>query len=373
VFKNRFRVGKILGIPIHIDATWVLIFVWVTWSLSASYFPERYPYWSPTLTWSLGVASSLLFFASVLLHELGHALVARAQGVHVQDITLFIFGGMAEITEEPKKPAKEFTMALAGPLVSLALSGLFAALHLLTRHVNEPFAALSLFLGSVNLSLGIFNLIPGFPLDGGRVLRAILWQARHDLTRATRWASRVGQAVAYVFILLGIVHAFAGNWVNGLWLTLIGLFLDNAARSSYYQLTLRQLLRGHLVRDIMRRECALLPPQLTLDVLVDQYILRGTQRCFAVGHQGKVEGLLTIHNIREVPKAEWPFIRVADVLIPLEKLRFVEPDTPLWEALQQMTSEGVNQLPVISNGQLVGMISREDLITFIRNRAELGV
>lgn len=373
MFKTQLRLGKIFGFPVRIDVSWLIIFVWVTWSLAGGYFPRNHPNWSAETTWLLAVLASLLFFGSVLLHELGHALVARGQGTPVKDITLFMFGGVAEITEEPSTPERELRMALVGPLVSLVLSALFAGIHLLTRHHNDAIATVSFFLGGINLSLGLFNLIPGYPLDGGRVLRAILWRMRRDLTWATRWASRVGQAVAYVFIIGGIVRAFSGEWVDGLWIAFIGLFLDGTARSAYAQLTLRKLLEGHSVREVMSGECHMLPPQLTLDVLIEQHLLSGASRCYTVGDSHGVRGLLTIHNVREVPKVEWPFTHVADVLTPLEQLRIVGPDTPLWDALRQMTAEGVNQLPVLSDGELLGMITRENLITFIRHRSELGV
>ena len=373
MFKTRFRLGRLVGVPILIDASWLIVFVWVTWSLAGNYFPQRYPDWSPSLWWVSAGIASLLFFGSVLLHELGHALLARSQGTPVKDITLFIFGGAAEIADEPSTPGKELVLALSGPVVSLALSALFAAIHLLARGQEGPIGAVSLFLGGINLSLGAFNLIPGFPLDGGRVLRAVLWRARRDLMWATRWASRVGQGVAYLFMFVGIVQGFAGNWVDGLWIAMIGLFLDNAARGAFRQLTLRSLLAGHVVDKVMTRDCRLLPPQLTLDVLIEQYLLSGGRRCFVVGDHSKVLGLLTVHNVRAVPKVDWPFTRVSDVLTPLDQLRTVTPETPLWDALQQMTSEGVNQLPVLVNAELVGMITREDLITFIRNRSELGV
>lgn len=373
MFKNHIRLGSIAGIPIQIDLSWLLIFFVVMWSLAGNYFPSRYPNWSQELAWGMGALASVLFFGSVLLHELGHALVARANGTPVKDITLFIFGGVAEIADEPSAPGRELIMAIVGPLVSLTLSGLFAALHLLTRGVNQPLAALGFLLGSINLSLGVFNLIPGFPLDGGRVLRAVLWKLRRDLVWATRWATWVGQTVAYFLVLLGVVRALAGDWGNGLWLAIIGFFLENAARSSYAQLTLRKMLDGHVVGEIMREGCALLPPQLTLDLWVDQYLLGSGQRCLAVGTPERMIGLLTIHNVRAVPKDKWPETHVGDVATPLEQLHMVTPQTPLWSALQQMTEEGVNQLPVAVEGRLVGMLSRDQLLTFIRNRSALGL
>jgi len=369
--RNHLRLGKVFGIPIRIDASWLLIFVWVTWSLAASYFPRMYPLWSSALNWGVAVATSLLFFGSVLLHELGHALVARSQGTPVRDITLFLFGGVSNIVDEPRTARDELIMALAGPLVSLALAGLLGLVHLLLGRISQPLAALALFLAGLNLSLGLFNLIPGFPLDGGRVLRAILWGVRKDLTWATMWASMVGQVVAYLFILAGIVRAFLDDWVSGLWMAFVGLFLENAARSANSQLTLRSLLDGHVVGEIMSRECPSLSPQLTLDVLVGQHLLTGTRRCFTVVARDSVLGLLTVHNVRRVPRQEWRTTHVSDILTPLDQLRVVDPQTPLWKALQEMTVEGVNQLPVLEEDKLVGMISRDNLLTFIRKRSEL--
>jgi len=375
MFKSQLRLGKVLGFPIAIDLSWLLVFALVTSSLAFSYFPGRYPEWSRALNLGMGVLTSLMFFASVLLHELGHSLVARFFGTPVNKITLFIFGGVSEISEEPKTPKEELAMALAGPLVSLVLSGLFAVVYLVARRMSHPVAspvaALGLFIGSINLSLGIFNLIPGFPLDGGRVLRAVLWGAGRDLVKATRWASWVGQGVAFLIIAIGIVQVFTGNWFNGLWLAFIGFFMDNAARSGYAQLNLRTMLEGHVVREIMSQDCFLLPPNLTLDVAVDQYLLTSGRRCFTVGTPNGVEGLLTIHKLRDIPKEEWPIRHVSDVSTPIGEMRTVSPTTPLWQALQEMTADGVNQLPVLVDGKLIGMLTRENVLTYIRNRSEL--
>ena len=371
MFKSQLRLGKLLGFPIAIDMSWLLIFVLVTSSLALSYFPQRYPDWSRALNVVMGVLTSVLFFVSVLLHELGHSLVARSFGTPVSKITLFIFGGVSEITEEPKTPKEELIMAVVGPLVSLALSAVFAILYLATRGVSKPLSALGLFLGGINLSLGLFNLIPGFPLDGGRVLRAILWGAGRDLTKATRWASWVGQGVAYIFIIIGIVRVFAGDWFNGIWIAFIGFFMDNAARSSYLQLTLRNLLEGHVVSEVMEHDCLLLPPTLTLDVAVDQYLLTSGKRCFTIGTPSGVQGLFTIHKLRDIPKDQWPTRHISDVSTPLSEMRTVSPSTPLWKALQEMTADGVNQLPVLVEGSLTGMLTRENLLTYIRNRSQL--
>jgi len=371
VARNRIKIAKVAGIPVQVDVSWLLIFVWVTWSLGASYYPERYPSWMTGATWALSIVTSLLFFGSVLLHELGHAYVAKTLGTPVKDITLFIFGGVATMAEEPDEPGKELAMAIAGPLVSLALSAVFAAVHLATRASGSPVSGMCLFLGGINLSLGAFNLLPGFPLDGGRVLRALLWGIRKDLAWATRWASRVGQFFAYGMILLGISWVFSGQWVNGLWLAFIGLFIDGAARTSYRQMSLREQLEGQTVAQAMNHACMLLAPDMHLDEIVDKHLLPGGRRCFAVGDQNGVLGLLTIHNLAAVPKVDWPFTEVSEVVTPFEDLIVVTPETTLWGAVQQMTREGVNQLPVVVDEVLDGMISREDVVSYIKVRAEL--
>lgn len=371
MIRTRLQLGRLFGIPFKIDVSWLLIFVWVTWSMASSYIPDHYPALSSAVTWALAVLTSLLFFGSVVLHELGHALLARRHGTPVQDITLFIFGGAAQLDSEPRTPWQEFSMALSGPLVSLALGGLFGLLYWLTRNSPLPISALALMLATVNLSLGVFNLIPGFPLDGGRVLRAALWYFRHDLLSATRWATRVGQGIAYGFIVLGISYALRGSWVNGLWFAMIGFFLDNAARTSYAQLNLRTALAGHTVREVMSAACAILPPQLTLDLLIEQYVLNGRGRCFAVGDRENLLGLVTLHNVQQVSPADRPNTHLRDIVTPLSELKVVSPDTPLWDALQQMTTEGVNQLPVVVEGIMEGMLTREDLITFLRRRGAM--
>ncbi len=371
--KSQLRIGRIRGIPIHIDASWIVIFVLLTWSMARSVFPSAYPNWAPATTWATAVAGSILFFLSVLIHEVSHSLVALANGLPVHDITLYIFGGVSRIDDEPQRPRTEFLVALVGPLSSLVLGGLLSLLHTATRGVSEPVGELALLLSRINLSLGLFNLVPGFPLDGGRVLRAILWGWRKDLTWATRWAARVGSFVAILFIIVGIMLAFAGDFVNGIWLAFIGVFVDNAARSSYGQLTLRNLLVGHTVSEVMGEGCQLVPPQLTLDVFVEQYLMSESRRCYPVGSRDEVVGLLTVHAIRSVPQSAWRDKHVADVMTPLAALRIVRPDTPLWDVLRDMTSEGVNQLPVLLDGRLVGMISREHLISFLHARsAPLG-
>jgi Zn-dependent protease/CBS domain-containing protein len=373
MLRSSIQIARIGGIAINIHVSWILIFILVTWTLAGSYFPLNYPNWSLTLYWTVGLTTSILFFVSVLLHELAHSFVARARGLPVHDITLFIFGGVAQIGEEPQTPGTEFVMALVGPLSSIVLGALFGAVWLLASPINEPLAALGAYLAWINVILGFFNMIPGFPLDGGRVLRSILWQATGSLQRATRWASLVGQAVAYLFILAGIWMIFTGDWVGGLWIAFIGWFLDNAASSSYRQLTVRNLLAGHKVREVMSRECPEVNAGLTLDRLVSEHMLPTGTRCFPVVEGGLLRGLLTLHNIRGVPQERWSMTTVEQVMTPLGELKKVGPDVELWTAMQDMATDGVNQVPVMDNGQLLGMLGRDNIVSFIRIKGELGI
>jgi Zn-dependent protease/predicted transcriptional regulator len=373
MLKNAIRVARIGGISINIHVSWILIFVLVTWSLAVGYFPQNYPDWSQILYWSVGVGTSLLFFVSVLLHELAHSFVARARGLPVHDITLFIFGGVSQLEDEPETAGTEFVMALVGPLTSVILGVCFGGVWLAARGLSEPVAALGLYLGWINFLLGAFNLIPGFPLDGGRVLRSILWQATGDLQRSTRWASLVGQGVAYLFILWGIWRIFTGDWVGGLWIAFIGWFLDNAASSSYQQLTIRNLLAGHKVSEVMSRECLEVDPDTTLDRVINEHVLPRGARCFPVVEGGLVRGLLTIHNIKGVSQDRWSSTPVEKVMTPLDGLKKVSPDDELWAAMRDMTEEGVNQLPVMDDGHLMGMLGRDNIVSFIKVKGELGI
>jgi Zn-dependent protease len=371
MLRHGISLGRIFGIPIKIDLSWIIIFLWVTISLGTQYAAGSSPIAPAILGWIVAVITSLLFFISVLIHELAHSLIARSYGVAVQDITLFIFGGVSQIAEEPRSAREEAIMAGAGPLTSLVLAAIYGGLFFLVRAVFPLLQAPMVFLATVNLSLGLFNLIPGFPLDGGRVLRAILWGARHDLKSATRIASYVGQGVAYLFILYGIYRAINGDWLNGLWLVFIGLFLDGAARSSYAQLTLRNLLAGHTASEVMNQGCVSLPQQLTLDLVVEQYLMPNPRRCFIINGPQGVIGLLTPQRVAQVSRDRWPQTHVGEVAIPLNEVKSVKPDTSLWQALQEMTSAGVNQMPVIVDGQLLGMVTRDSLLTFIRDRSML--
>lgn len=366
--------GRILGIPLGLDYSWFLVFALVTWSLGSSYFPEQYPGWSAGLYWTIGLATSLLFFVSVILHELGHSVIALRNGIPVRSITLFIFGGVAQIGREPGSPGVEFRVAIAGPIVSFALAGLFGALGWLGANL-APFAALATYLAYINGSLGLFNLIPGFPLDGGRVFRAIVWKVTHSFRRATEIAGSAGHLFAWAFIFWGVWQMFGGNFAGGLWIAFIGWFLQNAATASVQQMTLERLLAGHTVGEIMTRECTTLAPEVTLEQLVHDHILKTGRRCFPVARAGRVEGLLTVHHVREIPRERWATTTAEQAMTPLARLRIARSSDGLGVAMQEMTQEGVNQLPVIDavTGDLVGVLARDNVLTFVRTLAQIGV
>lgn len=371
--RNAIRLGKVFGIEVGLDYSWFVIFILITWSLAGHYLME-YQDWSPGFRLSMAIATALLFFGSVLAHEFGHSLVAIATGVPVQRITLFIFGGVAQIGQEPKRAWHEFWIAIAGPLVSLALAVVFALLGSLGRQWgNAGLAALGGWLGGTNLALALFNLIPGFPLDGGRILRAVVWGMTGSMRGATRFAGAIGQIVAWLFILVGIWQIFTGNWANGLWIAFIGWFLNGAATSSVQQVNLQELLQGHTVREVMMRDCPRVAPRLSLQQLVDTVILPSGRRCFPVMQDDQMLGLVTVHHVQEVQREDWPVTTIGQVMIPKDRLSKAQPDEELAEALEQMVDADVNQLPVVdANGQWVGMVARDNILNFIQTRSALS-
>lgn len=377
---SSIRLGKILGIPIRLHFTWFIIFTLVTIFLSLSYFPVTYPHWSRTLSWVIGVATSLLFFASVIAHELSHSVVSAWNGVPVKSITLFIFGGVARISREADKASSEFTMAIAGPLSSLVIGGFFALVWFLTKGIYEPIEVLSGQLSYLNITLAVFNLIPGFPLDGGRVLRAILWRRMGNMKKATRIASLMGQGVGYIFILSGILGFISPGFgrlipyvagFGGLWIALIGWFLENAASSSYKQVIMKDMLQQFTARDAIVTECDLVPSGLSLKRLVMENVLPRGKRCFVVMDEGQMKGMITLRNIKAVPQARWDYASVEKTMTPLYKLETARPDEDAGTLMERMDELDVNQLPVVSDGKFLGLVTREGLLRVIRTHLDL--
>lgn len=370
--RYTIPIGRILGIPIGLDPSWFLIFVLLTWTLAVGYFPGEFKGWPTAQYWVVGAVTAIMFFVSVVLHELGHSVLAMRYKIPVRNITLFIFGGVAQIATEPPSAVAEFWIAIAGPIVSFALAACFNFLQSIFTGI-APVLALAKYLAYINGTLALFNLIPGFPLDGGRVLRAILWGITHNLRRATLIAASVGRAIAFVFIIAGVWQVLSGNWGDGLWIAFIGWFLDSAAVGQVQQQRLHDLLAGHTVSQAMSRDYTTIPADTTLQQLVDHHILETGRRCFLVSQDDRPVGLLTLHHVKEVPRAEWPATTALRAMTPLAHMRQVAPNTELWSALEEMDRDGVNQLPVMINGQCIGMLSREDLVSYLRTVRELGI
>jgi Zn-dependent protease/CBS domain-containing protein len=310
-------------------------------------------------------------FGSVLLHELGHSVVALRYKVPVRSITLFVFGGVARIGAEPPSAIAEFWIAIAGPITSFALAIFFSLLQPIVS-AFAPVLALAKYLAYINGTLGLFNLIPGFPLDGGRVFRAILWGTTHSLRRATLIAANLGRFIAYGFIALGVWQMFSGNIGNGLWIAFIGWFLESAASSQIHQQTIHDLLDGRHVADTMRRDYISISPDVTLEKLVTEHILGSGHRSLVVKQDNKVAGLLTLHNVKAIPASEWPTKTAAEVMIPVATMKWIRPEAELVDALGEMDRDGVNQLPVMTGDQILGVLGRDDVISFLRTVSEFS-
>ncbi len=372
--KNSFQIGRLFGISIRIDYTWFVVFALIVWTLGSHYFPRQYPLWSQSIYWLMGIVTAVIFFASIIAHELAHSLVSKSKGVPVNSITLFIFGGVAEISDEPKKPSAEFLMAIAGPLTSFVIAIVFWLLSMVSGYNRTPFSAMMLWLSIINTTIAVFNLIPGFPLDGGRILRSIIWKVTGNFKTATRSASFVGRVIAYLFILWGIWRIFAKNDVfGGIWIAFIGWFLENASASSYRQMTLKDALKGMKVRDIMVSDCMVLPSYLTVRSLVDNYILHSNNQCFPISDGSQIVGIITLNMIKEIPQSQWETVTIGEAMFPLDKIIYVHPDEEVFTVMQKMAVEQIYQLPVMENGQLVGMVSRDNIINVVNLKTELKI
>ena len=370
---GSFRIGSIAGIEIYANFSWLIALVLLTVSIASGWFPRLYPGYPYTTYLLLGLISALLLFASVLVHELAHSLVARARGMSVKSIVLFIFGGVSNIEQEPQSPGSEFQMAFVGPLTSLIIGAVSYGVLLLLGNRPSPIAAILLYLTWANILLGIFNLIPGFPLDGGRVLRSIIWKVTGNGDKATSITTIVGQIIAYLFILLGIWLFFGGDTLDGIWIGFIGWFLLNAAQSARVQATIDTVFRCVTVEQVMNRNPITVPANISLQKLVDEYFLPQGLRSALVMQGDQLAGLITLSDIRHVPREEWTQKPVGHVMVPLERLHMVTPQQSLKEVLPLMISEDINQLPVVQDGRLLGVVSRDAVIRSLEIRRRLGL
>jgi len=368
----QIKLGRIFGVQIGLHYSWLIIALLVTLSLVGQFYAAS-PQWGVGLIWATAIITALLFFAAIIAHELSHAAVAKARGLAVRSITLFALGGVAQIEKDAADPKTEFWMGIVGPIASLVIgfTCLTFAIVLGWRPLTipqTPVLAMLMWLGVINIGLAVFNMIPGFPLDGGRVFRAIIWWVTGDAARATRIAARVGQFVAFGFIIWGIFRFFNGAGFGGLWLAFIGWFLLDAARSSYAQLEFTETLRGLLVGDVMTQDCPRVHGRDNLQTLVDEYLLRTGQRCFVVEENGSIAGIVTPHEIKSILPARWPYTTIDEVMQPIDRLHAVKPETPVTDALETMGREDINQLPVVRNGRLAGIISRGHILRMLQTR-----
>lgn len=365
MFRRAIPIGRIFDISIDLDYSWFLIVGLFAWMLAVSYFPASSPAAPPWQDWAMGFVAAVLLFVCVLIHELGHSIVAQLYGLRVPRITLFLFGGVSQIAAEPASPGQEFWIAVVGPLVSFALAAFFWEIEPLLAFVS-PWNAVAACLALMNLVLALFNLIPGFPLDGGRVLRAVIWRTTGAYQRATTAAAFTGRVVGFLLIAFGIWEIFRGALIDGLWTAFIGWYLESAAGSQLQIESARTLMGQHRVADAMRRNFPRIPGDITLQALVDHFVLTESNRYFVVSGGITGEGLITLSSIRTVPREAWPFTTAGQVMIPAAQLDTTTPDAGLWAALEKMGRDGVNQLPVVEGSQIVGILSREDILHYLR-------
>jgi Zn-dependent protease/predicted transcriptional regulator len=371
-----FRIGRILGIPIYVHASWFIIFVLIT-SMLGMQFTQEHPQWSPAQHWTVGVITSLLFFASVVFHELSHSIIARIYKIRVISITLFVFGGVARLGREPNKPIQEFNIAIAGPIASFVLAGGFYGMTLFFPY-TEMVGALATWLWQTNAWLAMFNLLPGFPLDGGRVFRAIVWGVTKDFARATKAAALSGKIVAYGMIILGAGLAMVNKagWMSGLWLAFIGWFLLNAAQESAAQVAIRETLSGLHAADVMSHEVPTVPRDISLEEYGKE-VARTGRRCHLVTTDDRLVGMMNVNTLNAVPRNEWGNMSVQGAMIPREKILWARPDEPLLGLLERLLSADVNQMPVVSDtdndgAHIIGMITRDSILRVMQARSEVG-
>jgi Zn-dependent protease len=369
--QSQIKLGRIFGIKIGLHYSWFLIAILIIFSLSAQFHGSN-PRWGDAVIAVMAVGTAILFFVSLLLHELAHSLVATANELPVKEITLFALGGVSQIEKNPTSAKVEFWMAFVGPLTSAVIGGISLILaRLIGDPSSDPWVAMLLWLGYINLTLAAFNLIPGYPLDGGRVLRALIWWKTGSADRSTQYAARVGQAVAFAFIAFGIIRFFGGAGIGGLWMAFIGWFLLQAARESYVSVGLAHALKDVRVADVMTQDCPKVDGTMNLQDFVEHELLRTGRRCFMVVDKDEVTGLVTPHEIKQVDRPQWPFKTLHDVMRPLDDLQAVTPEASLTSALESMSRYDLNQLPVITHNHLEGVLSRAQVISYLQTHAEL--
>ncbi|TVQ34800.1 MAG: CBS domain-containing protein [Geminicoccaceae bacterium] len=373
MFGPRLTLFRLLGIEIRLDFSWALLAILITWSLAVGFFPFTHPDLAPSTYWTMGALGALGLFVSIVLHELAHAVVARRDGMGIDGITLFVFGGVAEMKSEPKSPGAEFRMAIAGPVMSVLVAALCYAAAVLGQGMGagDPFVAVFAYLALLNTILVVFNMVPAFPLDGGRVLRAALWAWRGRLDWATRITATIGSAFGILLVVLGLLTALGGNLIGGIWWFLIGLFVRAAAGMSYRQVLVRKGLEGVAVRRIMQAPAVAVAPDLSVQALVDDYVYRHHFKLYPVTEGDRLVGCVRLEDVKEVPRERWARTAVGAIMRPCDDAVTVGPETDAYELLPKMQASGQGRFLVTEGGRLRGIVTRKDLFAFLSVRFEL--
>lgn len=366
------KIARLFGFDIRVHWSWILIFLLITWTFSVGILEEIFPDWATETRWATGAAVALVFFLSILFHELSHSIMARRFGIPISSITLFVFGGVSHLGREAETARQEFLVAVVGPLTSLGFAVVFGIAALAISPVSDGVAAIAVNLAAINTAIAVFNMVPGFPLDGGRVLRSAVWARNQDLVKATEIAAKVGAGVGYGIVGLGILSFFFVSVVSGVWLFLIGNFLRIAADASYQSTLVQSLLGGVPASTLLHRRIPEVPPETTLRDLVDDYVLAGQGNLFPVTGDGGLLGVVSMESAREVSSDDWEGTRVQDVMTPREEVTFVSPEEDLAQVLQTMSSEDLERMPVLRDGEFRGVIERGDVLNYIQTRQRLG-
>jgi Zn-dependent protease/predicted transcriptional regulator len=372
MFKSSIKLFKVFGIEIRLNYSWFIIFALFAYYFGFYYFPSYLPGLNRGLLALITIVTVIVFFISVLIHEMSHSLVARRRGTPVERITLFLFGGMAQIEKEPETPYSEFIMAIAGPVASFVLAGMFGVIWFFTRDIR-PMAIPIGYLAVINLVLGIFNMLPGYPLDGGRVLRSIIWKVTGNLKRATFVASTAGRVLGFMIIAGGIYFIFTGNFLNGIWLSFIGWFLQSSAQMGYRQLIIETSIKGVKVKDIINENIVYVLKDITLQGLVNDYFMKYRFGRFPViedEETQKLIGIISLHDIKEVPREEWPEVKAGDIVKPVSDSEKLSLSTSVSDAIKKMGKNNLSHLVVMSGGRLRGIITKSDVMRFINIRSE---
>lgn len=373
MFTRRFKLFRLMGFDVHIDLSWFIIVILISWSLATALFPENYADLSTATYWWMGIAGALGLFVSIVLHELGHSLVARRFGLPMKGITLFIFGGVAEMSDEPPSAKAEFLVAIAGPIVSILISLSCYGLNYVGETGGWPVPVVGVlwYLSLINAIVVGFNLIPAFPLDGGRVLRSLLWSLKGSLRWATRITSSIGAGFGLVLILLGVLNFIGGNIIGGMWQVLIGMFLRGAAQMSYQQVLIRRALEGEPVSRFMQTNIHTVRPSATIEEFVNDYIYKHHHKMFPITDNGTLQGCVTISDVKEVPREEWSHRSVGEIAESCTEANTIGPDIDAMEALSKMSQDGTSRLMVVQDKQLQGVVTLKDMLQFISLKVEL--